>query len=70
MVKLTFENIYDQVVNSRTISRKEKQIAISKFVREYSGDRKPTLKEEIEMLESLKALRKAYSQQGSLAAAK
>lgn len=67
MTKLTFENIYGQVVHSRTISRKEKQVAISKFVRENSGERKPSLKEELEILESLKSLRKAYSLKDSVA---
>ncbi len=57
---VTFENIINNVVNSRTISRKEKQIAVSRFLKEYSGDKKPTSPEEIKIIETLKEVRKTY----------
>lgn len=65
-MKITFDNILDTVVNSRTISRKEKQIAITRFLKEYSGEKKPTLPEEIEVLETLKGVRKGYLQKDSV----
>jgi len=54
---ITFENILEQVVNNRSLSRKEKQLAINKFLK----DRKAATPEETKILETLKAIKKTYS---------
>jgi hypothetical protein len=56
-MKITFENVLDQVVNSRTISRKEKQNAIREFIKEN----KPASEEETLIIDKLKDIKKAYS---------
>lgn len=56
-MKITFENVLEKVVNSRTISRKEKQNAIRDFLKEN----KPSSEEETAILETLKNIKKAYS---------
>lgn len=56
-MKLTFENILDQVVNSRTISRRDKQNAIRDFLKAN----KPSSELENSIVEKLKEIKKAYS---------
>lgn len=57
---MTFENIIEQVVNNRTYSRKEKYAAIQLFLKGHSGKGKNALPEEIEILETLKTIKKNY----------
>lgn len=61
-MQITFENIIDQVVNNRTISRKEKQVVISRFLKAHGGSNKPTSEEHLAVIENLKAIKKAYSE--------
>ena len=63
-MKITFDNILE-IVNSRTISRKEKQNAIRVFLKENSGDKKPTEPEHIAIIEQIKTIKKSYSQMDS-----
>lgn len=59
-MKPTYDTILDSVVNSRKISRKEKQIAVTLFLKENSGEKKPESPEEIKMIETLREIRKSY----------
>lgn len=52
----------EKVVNSRTLSRKDKQYAIRDFLKGKSGEGKPTCETELGILEELKAIKKSYSQ--------
>ncbi|MFN3402560.1 MAG: hypothetical protein ACK40G_00605 [Cytophagaceae bacterium] len=57
---ITFDNVLEKVVNNRSLSRKEKQIAVQRFLKENSGKGKQTSPEQTEIIESLKAVRKNY----------
>jgi hypothetical protein len=61
-MKLTFDNIVDEVVKSRTLSRKEKQVKLNIFIKENSGSNKPELDQEKEILETVKAAKKSFAQ--------
>jgi ribosomal protein L13 len=61
-MKITFDNVLEKVVNNRMISRKEKQNEIRRFLKEYSGKNKPSTEEELATLETLKTIKKGYSQ--------
>ena len=57
-MKITFDNILDQVVKNRSITRKEKQNAIRIFIK----DNKPGNEKEADIIETLKDIKKSYSQ--------
>lgn len=59
-MEITYDNIFDLVVNSRTVSRKEKQLAITRFLKEKSGEQAPQGDEEVEIVKKLKDVRKLY----------
>lgn len=59
-MEITFENILEKIVNNRSISRKEKQNAISKFLKENAGSKKNLQEHELKILEELKTIRKSY----------
>lgn len=58
-MEITFDNVMEKVVLSRTKSRKQKQIALRVFIKENS---KTKLEEEIATIEKLKAINKSYSE--------
>lgn len=60
-MKITFENILEKVVNNKTMSRKEKLNELRKFLKEHSGPKKPTSEKDIELLNTLKALKQEYT---------
>ncbi|MBX9851285.1 MAG: hypothetical protein K2X86_05945 [Cytophagaceae bacterium] len=62
-MKITFDNVLERVVNNRTISRKEKQNELRKFLKEHSGANKPTSEKDLSILETLKAAKQTYSLQ-------
>jgi hypothetical protein len=62
-MKYTFESILEQVVNNKTISRKEKLNALRTFIKSHSGDNKPKTEEDIAALANLKAIKQSYTQQ-------
>lgn len=58
-MQITFENIMDKVVKSRTLSRKDKQDAIREFLKANCAE----TDEQTEIVEKLKSIRKSYSVQ-------
>lgn len=64
-MKITFENVMEKVVNSRTLSRKEKLVELRKFLKENSGPNKPTDEKDIAVLANLKNIKQTYTLQES-----
>lgn len=60
MIELNFENILEKVVNNRTISRKEKQLAINRFLKMYPEKGNNFTEAELEVLKTVKQFRKTY----------
>lgn len=59
-MQITFENVIEKVVNSRTLSRKDKLNQIRTFLKENTSN-KASSDEEKEILDFLKNLKQSYT---------
>lgn len=50
----------EKVVNSRTVSRKEKRLAIDRFLKENTGKKKEVSPEEAAIIDTLKTVKKGF----------